>query len=118
MPWTVLRTAGRFLHKTSDIVTRADSEPYGSARPRNPLPGLIVASLLWRIGIVNALVVSFPGPVGGWVRLVIEAPLYAAIALLIRETVGAWSKYHIDPLSLVIFLTFGTLLRTSTEASS
>lgn len=101
-----------------EAAIQPDSVPPRTARARNLVPGLVVACLVWRVVIANALVLSFPGQVGGWARLLIEAPLYGAIALLIRETAGVWSKYHIDALSLIIFLAFGTLLRTSTEARS
>ena len=75
-------------------------------------PLLVLGLLLLRIPILNGVEFLW-GPISDWVVLLFEVIWYLLLAFMIWIEKDSLACFNIDKLSLVIFLLFGTIFRTS-----
>ncbi|MEW6499308.1 MAG: hypothetical protein AB1589_43550, partial [Cyanobacteriota bacterium] len=72
---------------------------------------LIAGYLIIRIPIIQIIVYYYKSVVPDWVELLFFISAYFIIALLIHEERDHLGDFHMDKLSLVVFLLFGAVLR-------
>ncbi len=91
-------------------------------RERKPTPSrlgsLLAAYLLVRVVLANAWPLLAPASVARQGNDVIEASMYILIALMVVSRRHELALFHIDRPAVLIFLVFGTLLRTSPESDA